>query len=155
MAVKPIPDGCNVITPILMVANADAVIQFLRRVFDAKEHQLARRPDGKVWHADLTIGGEHIMVSDASEPYLAAAAVVNVYVPDVDAAYERAIDAGATSIAAPGNRFYGDRIAVFKDPSGTTWSIATHVEDVAPDELKRREADAMRQIAAGTMSGHE
>ena len=149
MAVKPIPDGCNVITPILLVPDADALIAFLKRVFGAREHQVARRPDGKVWHADLLIHGEHLMVADASDQFGAGASAVNVYLPDIDAAYQRALDAGATSIAAPGNRFYGDRIAVVKDPSGTLWSLATHVEDVPEDELKRREAEALRQMAAG------
>ena len=155
MTVKPIPDGCNVLTPILMVADADALIQFLTRVFDAKEHQITRRPDGKVWHADLTIAGAHIMVGEASGPFPAAGAAVNVYVPDTDETYRHALDAGATSVIAPSDRFYGDRNAVVKDPSGTLWSLATHIEDVPPDELKRREAEAIRQMAAGAASGHE
>jgi PhnB protein len=155
MAVNPIPDGCNVLTPILVVDNADALIDFLRRVFDAKDFQIARRPDGKVWHADLTIGGEHIMVSDSSPQFAAGGSIVNVYLPDVDAAYKRALEAGATSMGAPDNRFYGDRLAIVKDPSGTVWSMATHVEDVPAAELKRREAEAIRQMAAGSTSGHE
>ncbi len=155
MAIKPIPDGDNVITPILMVADADALIQFLTRVFDAAEHQITRRPDGKVWHADLTIAGAHIMISEASGPFQPAGAAVNVYVPDTDATYRRALEAGATSVIAPSDRFYGDRNAVVKDPSGTLWSLATHIEDVPADELKRRETEAIRQMAAGTTSGHE
>lgn len=155
MAVKPIPDGCNVITPILLVEDADALMEFIKRVFDAKEHQITRRPDGKIWHADLTIAGAHIMIGEAAGPFQAAAAAVNVYVPDTDATYRRALDAGATSVIAPSDRFYGDRNAVVKDASGTLWSLATHIEDVPPDELKRREAEAIRKMAAGATSGHE
>jgi PhnB protein len=147
MTVKPIPDGYHVLTPVLLVEGADALIDFMKRTFDAREHQLGRRPDGKIFHADLTIDGDHVMISEASESFPAAAAAVNVYLPDVDAAYQRALDAGAVSIMAPVNRFYGDRIAAVKDPTGIIWSLATHVEDVAPDELKRREAEELKQMA--------
>jgi uncharacterized glyoxalase superfamily protein PhnB len=147
MAVKPIPDGYHVVTPILLVEDADALIDFMKRTFDAQEYQLGRRPDGKIWHADLTIAGAHIMISEAQGPFGAAAAAVNVYVPDVDAIYQRALDAGGTSIMPPSNRFYGDRNAVVKDRTGIVWSLATHVEDVAPEELKRREAEALKQMA--------
>jgi PhnB protein len=142
MAVKPIPDGYHVVTPILLVEDADTLITFMKRAFDAQEHQLGRRADGKISHADLTIAGAHIMISEARGPFEAAAAAVNVYVPDVDATYRRALDEGATSITPPTNRFYGDRNAVVKDRTGIVWSLATHIEDVPPDELKRREAEA-------------
>lgn len=143
MPVTHIPDGYHVVTPILLVEDADALIDFMRRTFDAQEYQLGRRSDGKVWHADLTIAGAHIMISEAGGPFRAAAAALNVYVPDVDATYQRALDAGAASVMPPGNRFYGDRNAVVKDRTGIVWTIATHIEDVAPEELKRRETEAL------------
>ena len=149
MAINPIPDGYHVVTPILLVEDADALIDFMTRTFDAQQHQLGRRPNGKIFHADFTIAGAHIMISEAGGAFPPAAAAVNVYVPDVDSTYRRALDAGATSIMAPGNRFYGDRTAAVKDRTGIVWSLATHIEDVAPDELKRREAEAIRQMSAG------
>ena len=146
MSVHHVPGGYHVITPILLVADADALIEFMTRVFDAGEYQLGRKPDGTVWHADLTIAGAHLMISEAAEPFGALGAAVNVYVPDVDNTYRRALDAGATSVMAPSNRFHGDRNAVVKDSTGILWSLATHVEDVPHDELKRREAEALEQL---------
>ena len=146
MAVNPIPDGYGVVTPILLVDDADALIEFMKRTFDAREYQLGRRPDGKIWHADLTIAGAHIMITEAGGAFPAAAAAVNVYVPDVDAVYRRALDAGAASVTPPTDRFYGDRNAVVKDRTGIVWTLATHIEDVAPAELKRREAEALKQM---------
>jgi PhnB protein len=146
VAVKPIPDGYHVVTPILLVKGADKLIEFMKRTFDAQEHQLGRRPNGDIWHADLTIAGAHIMISEAGGAFPPAPAALNVYVPDVDATYQRALDAGATSIMPPGNRFYGDRNAVVRDRTGIVWTIATHIEDVPPEELKRREAEAFKQM---------
>jgi PhnB protein len=146
VTVKPVPDGYHVVTPILLVEDADALIDFMKRTFDAQEHQLGRTPDGKIWHADLTIDGAHVMVTAAGGAFPAAAAALNIYVPDIDATYRRALDAGATSVMPPSNRFYGDRNAVVKDRTGIVWTIATHVEDVPPDELKRREAEALTEI---------
>lgn len=150
-AISHIPDGYHSVTPILVVADADALIAFLTQVFDAKEHQLARRPDGKVWHADLTIDGAHVMISEAAGPFEALGAAVNVYVRDVDETFRRAVAAGASAIMEPSDRFYGDRNAVVKDGTGIVWSLATHIEDVPDEELRRREAEALKTLAA---SGH-
>jgi PhnB protein len=149
MPVKPLPDGASVITPVLIVEDADRLVTFVKDVFGALEHVVARRPDGRIWHADLTIDGAHLMIADASPQFGAVAAAVNVYVPDTDATYARALAAGASSVSAPSDRFYGDRNAIVKDRSGITWSLATHVEDVPPDELKRREAAALQQLSGG------
>ncbi len=146
MAVNPIPDGYGIVTPILLVDDADALIDFMKRTFDAQVYQLGRRPDGQIWHADVTIAGAHLMITAAGGAFPAAAAALNIYVPDVDATYRRALDAGATSIMPPGNRFYGDRNAVVRDRTGIVWTVATHVEDVAPEELKRREAEALERM---------
>ena len=148
MTIHHVPAGYSVVTPILIVADADALIGFMKRAFDARDHQLARKPDGKVWHADLTIDGAHVMVSEAGGPFEALGAAVNLYLPDVDDAYRRALEAGATSMMPPSDRFYGDRNAVVRDPSGILWSLATHVEDVPHDELRRREAEALSQLPA-------
>lgn len=148
MAVNPIPAGYGIVTPILIVDDADTLIDFMKRTFDAQEHQLGRRPDGRISHADLTIAGAHVMITEAGGAFPAAAAALNVYVPDVDAAYRRALDAGATSIMPPADRFYGDRNGVVKDVTGIVWTLGTHVEDVPPDELKRREAEALERISS-------
>ena len=146
MAVNYVPIGYHVVTPILVVADADTLIDFMRGTFDAQVYQLGRKPDGKIWHADVTIDTAHVMISEAAGPFEALSAAVNIYVRNVDDTYRRALDAGATSIMAPSDRFYGDRNAVVKDPTGTLWSLATHVEDIPHDELKRREAEALKQL---------
>ena len=150
MPVKPIPEGYSAVTPILMANDGDALVEFMKRAFDAKEHQVTRRADGKIVHADVTIAGAHIMVTESTEQPGAAGAAVNLYVPDTDATYRRALAAGATSIMAPSDRFYGDRNAVVKDGCGILWSLATHIEDVPPEELKRREAEAVKRMAEET-----
>jgi PhnB protein len=146
MTTHHVPKGYHVVTPILLVADADALIDFMTRAFDAEEYQLARKPDGTIWHADLTIAGAHVMISEAAGPFEALGAAVNLYVPDVDETYERALVAGATSVMPPSDRFYGDRNAVVKDPAGIVWSLATHTEDVPPAELARREAEALAAL---------
>jgi PhnB protein len=146
MTIYHVPAGYHVVTPILLVEDADALIDFMKRAFDAEEYQLGRKPDGRIWHADLTIGGAHVMISEAAGPFEALGAAVNVYVPDVDDTYRRALEVGATSVMAPSDRFYGDRNAVVKDRTGILWSLATHVEDVPHDELKRRETEALKQL---------
>ena len=143
MTVHHVPAGYHVVTPILLVADADALIDFMKRAFGAREYQLGRKPDGKVWHADLTIDGAHVMISEAAGAFEALGAAVNLYVPDVDDTYRRALDAGATAVMPPSDRFYGDRNAVVKDRTGIVWSLATHIEDVPHEELKRREAEAL------------
>jgi PhnB protein len=114
VAVNPIPDGYGIVTPILLVDDADALIDFMKRTFDAQVYQLGRRADGQIWHADVTIAGAHLMITAAGGAFPAAAAALNIYVPDVDATYRRALDAGATSImpratvsTATGTRSYG------------------------------------------------
>jgi PhnB protein len=138
-----VPSGHQVITPILTVTGADRLLRFLSDAFGATEYQVTRLPDSRIVHADVLIDGAHIMFAEAhGEPVVGAA--VNLYVPDTDRAYERALAAGAASVAPPSDRFYGDRNAVVKDPTGVMWSLATHIEDVPPDELKRRESAFIR-----------
>ena len=149
MSVKPIPDGYNIITPILLAPDADRLLEFTKRAFGAREHQIARRPDGRIWHADVTIDGAHLMISEAPPAQGASAMAINLYVADTDATYTRACAAGAEPVTPPSDRFYGDRNAVVKDPTGVVWSLTTHIEDVPPEELKRREAEAIQQLARG------
>ena len=136
--VKPIPDGYHSLTPIVTVEGATRLIDFLKQVFDAKEEEVYKGPDGRVIHAELTIGDSILMMSDANPEFPARPAMINVYVEDVDAAYKRALKAGATSLREPSNHFYGDRTGGVKDSHGNQWWIATHVEDVSPEELEKR-----------------
>jgi PhnB protein len=139
MTVKSIPDGFHAVTPYLTVRGAVKVIEFLKKAFGAETvFEPMKRPDGLIMHAELKIGDSRLMVADASEQCQPTQAQLYVYVPNADATYQRAIAAGATSGMAPADMFYGDRNASVKDPSGNTWFIATHKEDVAPQELARR-----------------
>jgi PhnB protein len=145
MAVKPIPDGYHSVTPYLIVQGARALIEFLNKVFDAKATECFTLPDGSIKHAEVRIGDSMVMMADASAMHPAMPCTLYVYVSDCDAAYRRALEAGATSLMAPADQFYGDRSGGVKDASGNYWWIATHAEDVPPDEMKRRAAAAQKK----------
>ena len=138
MAVKPIPDGYHSVTPYLVVPGVARLIEFLKQAFGAIETERHARPDGAIMHAEVRIGDSVVMMGEPSGPYPAMPACVYLYVSDADATYKRAIEAGATSLMEPADQFYGDRHGGVKDPSGNTWWIATHQEDVSPEEMARR-----------------
>lgn len=144
MPVKAIPEGYPTVTPYLMVADAAKFIAFMATVFDAKTTEQLMRPDGKIGHTELRLGDSMIMLSEASDSHPATPVMLHVYVEDVDTVFERAVRAGGSVVSKPTNQFYGDRSGGVKEPSGNTIWIATHVEDVAPEELKRRAAEAMK-----------
>ena len=147
--VKPIPDGFHTVTPYLIVDGAKKVIDFMQQALGAThDHEPTLRPDGTIMHAALKIGDSIVMVSDASEHAKAMPVMLYLYVPDVDAAYQRAIKAGATSIMEPSDQFYGDRSGGVKDAAGNSWFFGTHIEDVAAAELKRRAAEAIKKQKA-------
>ena len=149
-AVKAIPDGYPQVTPYLCVDGAAEAIDFYGRVLGATERMRMGGPDGKVGHAELQIGSGLVMLADEfpgmgqrSPRSLGGSPVtVSVYVEDVDAVFAKALDAGAKEVRAVETQFYGDRAGQFEDPWGHLWSIATHVEDVPPEEMARR-AEAM------------
>ncbi len=151
MAAKPIPDGYPQISPYLIVDNANAAIEFYTTVFGAQERMRMPAPEGKIGHAELQLGDGVVMLADEFPGMGARSAntmggspvIVSVYVEDVDATFDRAVQAGATVVRALEDQFYGDRIGQFQDPFGHQWSVATHVEDVSPDEMERRAAQAM------------
>jgi len=143
MAVKPIPDGYHSVTPYLMVRGASGLIQFLKDAFSAREVEKMEAPDGTVMHAEVRIGDSIVMISDARGQWEPTSSAIYVYVEDADATYTRALGAGATSVMEPANQFYGDRHGGVKDKFGNFWWIATHVEDVAPHEIKRRAEEHM------------
>jgi PhnB protein len=149
--VKPIPEDYPQVTPYLHVSGADAAIEFYGSVLGAQERMRMPAPEGKVGHAELQIGESIIMLADefpdmdARGPKALGGTPVtlHVYVDDVDAVFDAALAAGATSLRPVENQFYGDRTGQFEDPFGHRWSIATHVEDVPPQEMEKRMADVM------------
>ena len=144
--VKPVPDGYHTLTPYLVADGADRVISFMKDAFGAKAvFEPMMRPDGKIMHAEFKIGDSVLMIADSSERAKATASMLYVYVPNVDAVYQKALKAGATSVMEPANMFYGDRSGGVKDPAGNHWHIGTHVEDVSPAELKKRATEFMKQ----------
>ncbi len=149
MAVKPIPDGFHSVTPYLVVRGAPGVIEFLKQAFGAKlAFEPMKRPDGSVMHAELEIGNSRVMLGEENEMAKATTSSLYLYVPDVDNVYQRAVEAGGNSFMEPTDMFYGDRSGGVKDPSGNSWFIATHKEDVAPQELAKR-AEAMSRQQKG------
>lgn len=149
--VKPIPDNYPRVSPHLSVTGASEAIDFYTSVLGASERMRMPMPDGKVAHAEIELDGSVIMVgdevaggTDPSPKTLGGSPVaLFVYVEDIDDVFQRAINAGAQSVQQPEDHFYGDRVAMFDDPFGHRWNIATHVEDVPPDEMERRAAQAM------------
>jgi PhnB protein len=144
--VKPVPDGYHTLTPYLVVDGAERIIQFMKNAFGAQSvHEPMMRPDGKIMHAELKIGDSVVMIADASERAKATSAMLHVYMPNVDAVYQKALKAGGTSVMEPTDMFYGDRSGGVTDPAGNQWHIGTHVEDVSPAELKKRATEFMKQ----------
>ncbi|CAN5545997.1 Dot/Icm type IV secretion system effector PhnB [soil metagenome] len=149
MAVKPIPDGYPRVSPYLCVDGAGAAIDFYERVFGATERFRMPAPDGKVGHAELQVGDSVIMLADefpeigvrSPKSVGGTSVIVSIYVEDVDAVFGRALEAGADPLRAVKDEFYGDRTGQFEDPFGHRWSVATHIEDVSPDEMARRAAE--------------
>ena len=148
--VKPIPDGYPHVTPYLIVDGASAAIEFYRDVLGATERMRMPAPGDKVGHAELEIGESLIMLADEAPDMDAhgpravggTPVMLHVYVDDADAVFDRAVEAGARALRPVEDKFYGDRAGEFEDPFGHRWSVATHVEDVPPDEMERRMAAA-------------
>ncbi len=145
MPVKPVPDGYHSVTPYLTVRGVAKLIDFLKRSFGAAEKERMAQPDGRIMHAEVRIGDSVVMMGEPADESSLMPGAIHVYVEDVDTTYRRALQAGATSLRAPEDQFYGDRSAGVRDPSGSVWWIATHKEDVSPDEMKRRAQASMRQ----------
>jgi PhnB protein len=149
MPAKPIPDGYHALTPYLIVKGAARAIEFYQRAFDATVLFRMDQPDGRVGHAELRIGDSRLMLADefpeigASGPEAIGGSPVTMflYVEDVDATAARAVAAGARLTRPVADQFYGDRTGGVIDPFGHVWLLATHVEDVSPEELQRRAAE--------------
>jgi PhnB protein len=145
--VKPIPEGTHSITPYLMVRDARQLIAFLASAFDGRETERFETPDGRIMHAQVRIGDSTVMLSDATGEWKPTSSAMYLYVQDVDATYKQALKAGGASVSEPADQFYGDRHGGVKDPAGNFWWIATHIEDVPPEEMKRRAAAFMKEKA--------
>jgi len=143
---KPVPEGFHTATPYLIITNAARAIEFYQDVFGATELTRLATPDGKVGHAEIRIGDSRIMLADefpewdARSPQTIGGSAVHImlYVEDVDAVVNRAVAAGAKLFKPVADQFYGDRSGSLTDPFGHKWTIATHKEDVSPEEMKRR-----------------
>jgi len=147
MGVKPIPEGFHSVTPYLVVSGAAQLLDFLQQAFDAKETERMEGPDGTIGHAEVRIGDSPVMLAEASSRWKPTTSAIYLYVTDADATYKRALESGGTSIMEPATQFYGDRNAGIQDPCGNSWWIATHVEDVAPEEMNKRAAAHMKKQA--------
>jgi uncharacterized glyoxalase superfamily protein PhnB len=145
MTAKPIPDGYHTVTPYLTVADAAAQIAFLEKAFGAQKNYSHNDPDGTVRHAEVKVGDSMVMIGQAREQWKARPSNYYLYVEKVDDWYKRAIQAGAKSLEAPKDQFYGDRSAGVEDPNGNYWWIATHIEDVSSEEMERRMSAAAQK----------
>jgi len=151
-AQAPVPGGFHTVTHVLVVDDAAKALTFYGKALGARERNRALGPGGKVWHAEIEIGDSVIMLSDefpdtemkSPRSLGGTSSSVWLYVPDVDAAFQRAVAAGAKATQAPQTMFWGDRFGSITDPFGHTWSIATHVEDVPPAEREKRRQAALQ-----------
>lgn len=154
-AKNPIPEGMNAIIPHLVVNSAAKALEFYKQAFGAKENSRAPIPDGRIMHADITIGNSHVFLNDefpemdgSRGPSGQSPVTLHLYVPDVDKVFNQAVSAGAKVAMPLDNMFWGDRYGVVVDPFGHRWSLATHIEDVSPEEMMRR-SEAMFGQPAG------
>jgi PhnB protein len=153
MSVQPIPEGYHSLTVYLGVQKAAQAIEFYKKAFGAIEDFRLDAPDGRVGHAALRIGSSMLMLSEPCEqgalgsPDIAGKPPfgLHLYVEDADATFRRALDAGAQQLTPVTDMFYGDRTGTLKDPYGHCWFIATHKEDLSPDEIRRRAEEMFKQ----------
>jgi Uncharacterized protein conserved in bacteria len=156
VSVKPIPEGYHTATPYLAVDDAAEALEYYKKAFGAKERGRMEAPDGKIGHAEIQIGDSLVMLSD---PFPQAStrtpkelggttASVFLYVENVDAFVQRAVDAGATVSMEVADQFWGDRFGTITDPFGHSWSVATHIEDVPPEEMAERAKAAMAAMSS-------
>ena len=146
MTIQHIPDGYHTATPYLIMKGAAEALAFYQQAFGAKELFRMERPDGGIGHAEIQIGDSRLMLADEAPglglfgPVSLGGTTVSLllYVEDVDTSVERAIGAGARLVREVQNQFYGDRSGTISDPFGHQWTIATHIEDVSPEEMSRR-----------------
>lgn len=143
MAVKPIPDGYHSLTPYLVIDGASAAMEYYKKAFGAVE-LFRMEHEGKIGHAEMKIGDSPFMLSDEMPQYKGPKSLggtpvsLMIYVDDVDTIYSQAIAAGGTEVKPLQDQFYGDRSGTLTDPFGHIWTVATHKEDVTPEEIEKR-----------------
>jgi PhnB protein len=158
MAVKPIPEGYHSVTPYLSIKGAARALEFYKQAFGATELMRIPGPGGGVMHAEIRIGDSVVMMADempnmasASPDTLQSTSVgLMIYVPNVDTVFANALKAGGTEVRPVVDQFYGDRSGTLKDPFGHVWTVSTHVEDVAPDEMTKRMEKWTKEQAGST-----
>jgi PhnB protein len=159
--VNAIPAGYHSLTPYLVVNEASRAIDFYKQAFGAKETVRMGGPGGKIGHAEMKIGDSMIMLSDEMpgsgnrSPQSLGGSPVSIfmYVESVDSVFDQAVKAGAKADMPPQDMFWGDRFGKLTDPFGHAWAVATHIEDVAPQEMEKRAQAAMAQMAQGAGQG--
>lgn len=145
---RPVPEGFSAVTAYLVVRGAAKALEFYAKAFDAAVGLRIDGPDGKLGHAEITIGGAPVMLADehpemgfkSPQAYGGTPVSLVVYVEDVDTVFARALSAGAKELRPVQDQFYGDRSGTLVDPFGHVWTLATHVEDLSPEELQARAA---------------
>lgn len=156
VAAKPVPHGYHTVTPSLVVRDAAKAIEFYKKALGAEERMRMASPDGKIVHAELQIGDSIIFLADecpgmglsqSPQTLGGSTGTLNLYVGDVDTAYQRAVAAGAKVAMPVADMFWGDRYGTFVDPFGHPWGLATHKEDLTAEEIEERAADFYAQMA--------
>lgn len=150
--VRPIPEGYHTVTPYLFVKGASQAIEFYKKAFNATAN-MYMNDEGKVFHAELTIGNSKLMLADefpemnvkGPQSYGGSPVMMHLYVEDVDHFFNQAVNAGAKVIRPVANQFYGDRSGTIVDPFGHMWTLSTHVEDISETEMAKRSEEAMKQ----------
>jgi PhnB protein len=142
MAVRPVPEGYHSVVPYITVPDVSQALEFVQRAFDAKQVEAAPDANGVIRHADVLIGDSHVMFGQASERWPSRPGTLYLYTENVDELYRKAMAAGGRSLREPTDEFYGDRSAGVEDAQGNQWWMATHVEDVPPEEMERRMKEA-------------
>jgi PhnB protein len=153
MAVKPIPDGYHTLTPYLFINGAAKALEYYTQAFGAVESMRVPGPPGKLMHAEMRVGDSAIMLADEFPdmgfrgPQTLGGSTVSIllYVEDVDTVFQRALELGGTQLKPLRDEFYGDRTGTLVDPFGHIWTVATHKEDVAPEEMEKRMQAMMQQ----------
>ncbi|WP_073521790.1 VOC family protein [Pseudomonas fluorescens] len=151
MNVKAIPDGYHSLTPYMGIDKAGEAIEFYEKAFGATQVMRLDMPDGRVGHAELRIGDSALMLGTPCDqmalrnPEEHTSIGLHLYVDDVDAQFQRAVDAGATVVSEPKDQFYGDRSASVKDPFGHLWFLATHKEDLTEAQIRQRAMEMFKQ----------
>ena len=157
MAVKPVPEGYHTVTPYLIVKDAAKALDYYKKALGATERMRMAGPDGKVMHAEMQIGDSVVMLADefpqmgAKSPQTIGGSPVGIclYVNDVDALFKQAIAAGGKEERPVKDQFYGDRSGTLRDPFGHQWTIATHKEDLTPEQIGQRAEEFMKKQGGG------